>query len=87
MFYGTCKDRKVMYETRDGVFYLIPNKEVSYIRKKENEKEFLSYIKKTGKERCVTSFLHLFRGDKMSDERFFASWNNISGHYAHFSKP
>ena len=43
-----------MYETRDGVFYLIPNTEMSYIK---HEKEFLSYIQKTG---------------KMSDERFFA---------------
>ena len=56
MFYGTCKDRKVMYETRDGVFYLIPNKEVSYIRKKENEKEFLSYIIKNWKRAMRNEF-------------------------------
>ena len=69
MFYGTCKDRTVIYKTRDGVFYLIPNTEMSYIK---HEREFLCYIQKNGKERGVTSFLHLFRGDKMSDERFFA---------------
>ena len=46
---------------------------MSYVK---HEKVFLSYIQKTnpqsGKERGVRSILNIFRGDKMSDERFFA---------------
>ena len=60
LFYTISKQREVIYQTREGVFYLI-----------SKHREVMLYSKKW-KRAGRNEFLHLFRGDKMSDERFFA---------------
>lgn len=43
LFHTISKHPGVIYQTREGVFYLIPNTEMSYVK---HEKEFLSYMQK-----------------------------------------